>query len=186
MAVTVNLKPRVDLPVYEWLRPNPSNSVNGSSFTTFPDASTRYLYFINSNTANYRYDVITDSWDQVATPINAATNNLGSNSCYSKFHGHYGRAISSGGGNNIGIGMCSLMNIIGTNNVAIGNTTLMNSKCACSNIAIGDGSLFCFNGNNSIAIGTNAGKGLTNTQANNTIIINSTGTEVDGVIWLYN
>ena len=99
MAVTSKLKPIVDLPVWEWLRPSPVATSSGLTFTTFPDASTRYIYNIYTNTQNYRYDTITDSWDQVASPINVNSNNLGATS-YSKWQGHYGRAISSGGGNN--------------------------------------------------------------------------------------
>lgn len=99
MAVTSKLKPVVDLPVWEWMRPSPVTIGNGLSFTTYPDASSRYIYNVYGNTQNYRYDTVTDSWDQVANPLNVINNNVGA-ACYSKWHGHYGRAISNGGGNN--------------------------------------------------------------------------------------
>jgi hypothetical protein len=99
MPVTSKLKSVVDLPVWEWMRPSPVTTVNGLSFTTFPDASSRYIYNLYSNTSNYRYDTVTDSWNQLASPLNTLANNLGAVS-YSKWHGHYGRAISSGGSNN--------------------------------------------------------------------------------------
>jgi hypothetical protein len=100
MAVTSKLKPVVDLPVWEWMRPSPVTLAGICiSLTTYPDASSRYIYNLYSNTQNYRYDTVTDSWDQVASPLNTINNNIGA-ACYSKWHGRYGRAISNGGGNN--------------------------------------------------------------------------------------
>ena len=95
MAVTVNLKPKVDLPVWEWLRPLPV--ANTAISCTCHDPGNRYIYYI-VGTALYRYDTISDSWNQLASPI-SGTSTLAQME-YSTSHGHYGRAISNGGSAN--------------------------------------------------------------------------------------
>ena len=93
MSVTSQLRPIVDLPVFEWARFLPTNT-NGTSAYTRDE---RYIYYIFA-TAFWRYDTYNDSWQQLATPplpIGALTDIT-----YCKTHGYYGRAISSGGGNN--------------------------------------------------------------------------------------
>jgi hypothetical protein len=94
MAVTVNLKPKVDLPVWEWCRPLPVASTAVS--TTCTSADDRYIYYL-VGTAFYRYDTITDSWNQLASPF---INQFVTAMQYSTSHGHYGRAIGNGGGAN--------------------------------------------------------------------------------------
>jgi hypothetical protein len=93
MSVTSQLKPIVDLPVFEWGRFLPANTVSSSCFTS----DSRYIYYIY-NLAFWRYDTYNDSWQQLATPV------LGIGNCtameYCKTQGYYGRAIGAGGGNN--------------------------------------------------------------------------------------
>lgn len=100
MALTNNLKTQVDLPVWEWCRFAPAATTNISSLTTGNSLENRYLYYQRS-AALYRYDTITDSWQQLASTIgNTPTimnNNVLNNAC-----GHYGQAIS-GGSNTIRI-----------------------------------------------------------------------------------
>ncbi len=95
MAVTVNLKPKVDLPVWEWCRPLPVASTGLSC--TCHSADNRYIYYVISN-ALFRYDTISDSWNQLANSPFTPTNVIQIK--YSTAHGHYGRAIGNGGGAN--------------------------------------------------------------------------------------
>jgi hypothetical protein len=93
MSYTSQLKSQVDLPVWEWMRFAPVNTA-GNSATCRDD---RYMYY-HVGSVFYRYDTYSDGWQQLATPIigTATVSSL----FYSKQSGHYGRAISSGGGNN--------------------------------------------------------------------------------------
>jgi hypothetical protein len=95
MAVTVNLKPKVDLPVWEWCRPLPVASTAISCTCHSPDK--RYIYYIVS-AALYRYDTISDSWNQLASALTAPATLAEIE--YSTAHGHYGGVISNGGGLN--------------------------------------------------------------------------------------
>lgn len=95
MSVTNNLKRQVDLPVFEWMRPIPVATTGVSAFTTANTLSARYIYYLVSS-AFYRYDTVTDSWQQLANPVIAPATMLEMG--YSSAVGHYGRAIS--GGNN--------------------------------------------------------------------------------------
>jgi hypothetical protein len=93
MSLTSQLKPIVDLPVFEWARFAPASTSASSAFTR----DERYIYYIYTG-AFWRYDTYNDSWQQLATPTLAvgALTDL----TYSQDHGYYGRAISSGGGSN--------------------------------------------------------------------------------------
>lgn len=97
MSVTNNLKKQVDLPVFEWARPLPAATSAVSAFTTANSLGARYIYYVVSSSF-YRYDTITDSWHQLASPLvtPATLVEMG----YSSALGHYGRAIGSGGANN--------------------------------------------------------------------------------------
>jgi hypothetical protein len=98
MAVTVNLKPKVDLPVWEWCRPLPVAVTAVSSTCHSPD--NRYIYYIVAS-ALYRYDTVSDSWAQLATiPASIGAPATLAQMEYSTSHGHYGRTISNGGGLN--------------------------------------------------------------------------------------
>lgn len=100
MAVTSKLKKQVDLPVWEWMRPSPISTNNNSTtnLASQPYNGGRYIYQLQSNTNVWRYDTVSDSWNQLAgmptAPATAAT------TCYSSNHGYHGRVISSGGGLN--------------------------------------------------------------------------------------
>jgi hypothetical protein len=67
MAVTNNLQPQVDLPVWEWMRFNPAGNTSAlTCLTTARDGSSPYLYYFASNIL-YRYDTRGDSWQQLST-----------------------------------------------------------------------------------------------------------------------
>ena len=85
MALTNNLKPKVDLPVREWCRFAPAATTAVSSLTTGNNLGNRYLYY-QISAELYRYDTITDSWNRMtnltgfSTPTimnnNALTNSV--------------------------------------------------------------------------------------------------------------
>lgn len=93
MSVTSQLKPIVDLPVFEWARFAPVNTASSSAYTR----DERYIYYIYQ-TAFWRYDTYNDSWQQLATPV-LGIGNL-TDLTYCNTQGYYSRAIGSGGGNN--------------------------------------------------------------------------------------
>lgn len=97
MALTNNLKPQVDLPVWEWCRFAPASSTAISCLTT-PKIPGRYLYYQVSG-ALYRYNTVTDSWHQLQSCLNTTPTIMAANA-YSSAVGHYGRAIGSGGSSN--------------------------------------------------------------------------------------
>jgi hypothetical protein len=103
MPVTSKLKPKIDLPVWEWARPAINSVTGGNTTTTDPSSASRYIYYLNNGNGSSvgfsRYDTISDSWQSLANTINTFTNNA-TTLTYSKWHGHYGRVISSGGGSN--------------------------------------------------------------------------------------
>lgn len=66
MPVTNNLKKQIDLPVFEWLRPTPISTATGGVSIAADGAGSRYMYYIGATV--YRYDTISDSWTQIATP----------------------------------------------------------------------------------------------------------------------
>lgn len=69
MPVTNLLKKIVDVPVFEWMRFSPiSTSGNNSIGGLDGQTGERYLYMIDSANVNYRYDLYSDSWQQI-TPF---------------------------------------------------------------------------------------------------------------------
>jgi hypothetical protein len=103
MPVTSKLKPKVDLPVWEWARPALATPNSGNTTCVDPTSASRYLYYLNNSNGSVtgfsRYDTISDSWQTLSNTINTFTNGA-TTLTYSKWHGHYGRAISSGSGSN--------------------------------------------------------------------------------------
>jgi hypothetical protein len=94
MAVTINLKPQVDLPVWEELKFTPQTSTAISAMTTGNTLDNRYMYYIVSNLF-YRYDSWADAWQQVSSmPTNAPT--IMVSLALSNAVGHYGQAIAGG------------------------------------------------------------------------------------------
>jgi len=74
MSVKVNLKPKVDLPVWEWLRPLPVATNNAPNMLTFAGQSGRYIYYLSGGTNGiFRYDTQSDSWGQITSSAYAQT-----------------------------------------------------------------------------------------------------------------
>lgn len=92
MAVTNNLKLKVDLPVWEWCRFAPAATTAVSSMTTGNSMTNNYLYYQVSGTL-YRYDTRVDSWHQLAS-VPVTTPTIMNNNVLSNAIGHYGQAIS--------------------------------------------------------------------------------------------
>lgn len=99
MSVTSNLKPAVDLPVWEWCKFAPTSTTAISSLTTGNSLGNRYLYYQVSGTL-YRYDTVTDSWHQLTNMTGFSTPTIMNNSVLSNSVGHPGQAIGAGTGNN--------------------------------------------------------------------------------------
>ncbi|KND47040.1 MAG: Flagellar hook-length control protein FliK [Parcubacteria bacterium C7867-004] len=93
MAVTNNLKPQVDLPVWEWCRFTPTATVALSGMATADDGSARFIYYISASSF-YRYDTYADAWQQLATPNTAPFAALSLR--YTGFRGYHGRVLSAG------------------------------------------------------------------------------------------
>ena len=91
MALTNKLKTIVDQPVWEWTRFSPVNSSATSYMATSDDGTNRYIYYINGS-AFYRYDTISDTWMQLASPVTAPATTLALK--YTKYGGNRGRVIS--------------------------------------------------------------------------------------------
>jgi len=104
MPVTSKLKPKIDLPVWEWARPAINTVTTGNTTCVDPTSASRYIYYLNntnnSATGFSRYDTITDSWQALSNTINNHSNQYAATLTYSKWHGHYGRVISAGTGLN--------------------------------------------------------------------------------------
>jgi hypothetical protein len=97
MALTNNLKPQVDLPVWEWMRFNPvGNTSELTCLTTARDGSSRYLYYfsvISSAGVLFRYDTISDTWQRLST-VNVSPVTL-LNVKYVKNQGYRGQVLSA-------------------------------------------------------------------------------------------
>lgn len=91
MALTNNLKPILDQPVWEWARFAPTATSALSGLCTSEDADTRYMYYLVNNIF-YRYDTVTDSYLQLASPNVAPVTALSIR--YSKYSGNRGRVLS--------------------------------------------------------------------------------------------
>lgn len=90
MAVTVNLKKQVDLPVWEWCRFAPVNTQTVSCMTSGDYPQNRYMYYYS--TGFYRYDTWTDQWMQLqSAPVAPATV---VSMKYSNHGGYRGRVLS--------------------------------------------------------------------------------------------
>jgi len=99
MPVTNNLKKQVDLPVWEWCRFAPAIPTAVSSMTTGNSLGNRYLYYQVSGSL-YRYDTVTDSWNQLTNMTVFSTPTIMNNNVLSNSVGHAGQAIGPGPGNN--------------------------------------------------------------------------------------
>lgn len=100
MALTANqLRKQVDLPVWEWLRFSPVTPTSGLSASCVGDVSElnenngRYIYYLLNATNFWRYDTISDTYQQLATPINAPL--TASSLRFNGAHGYYNKVISA-------------------------------------------------------------------------------------------
>lgn len=91
MALTNNLKPILDQPVWEWARFAPTVTSALSGLCTSEDGDARYMYYL-SNNVFWRYDTVTDTYLQLATPLVAPVTALSIK--YSKYSGNRGRVLS--------------------------------------------------------------------------------------------
>ena len=97
MAITNNLLPQVDLPVWEWMRFNPyGNTSQFTCLTTDPDLSGKYLYYQNGSTL-YRYDTRADSWQLLSTGWSQGTTVTAITTRYVKNKGFRGQVLNAGG-----------------------------------------------------------------------------------------
>ncbi len=102
MALTANqLRPQIDLPVWEWCRACPTVAVTGQSCSATPDNSNfntisgRYIYYLASTSTFYRYDTITDTWEVLTGPAAPANPIIVAGSMkFAGAQGYYGRIIS--------------------------------------------------------------------------------------------
>ena len=99
MLSSNQLRQQVDLPVWEWLRPAPTAATAGLSCSCIADCqlynttSGRYIYKLINATNFWRYDTISDTYEQLQSP--GITPLTASSMRFSSKHGYYGRAISS-------------------------------------------------------------------------------------------
>lgn len=96
MPVTNLLKKQVDLPVFEWMRFCPVATISSSGMGGL-DGQTgeRYLYQVDSNNVNYRYDTWSDSWQQIAPLPTAASTSNPVRLRATKSMGHRGHTLSA-------------------------------------------------------------------------------------------
>ena len=92
MALTNNLVPQVDLPVWEWTRFAPNATTSLTALCTAKDGSSRFLYYFFGSQL-LRYDTLGDSWQTlstgVATPVTAL------DAQYVKNQGYRGNVLSA-------------------------------------------------------------------------------------------
>jgi hypothetical protein len=96
MAVTINLKPQVDIPVWEWMRFAPQNTTAISTLSS-PDIPNRYMYFMAGGLGFYRYDTVSDTYHTLNYPtyssgVNAPLTSVSMR--YSSYGGYRGRILS--------------------------------------------------------------------------------------------
>lgn len=100
MTITANqLTKQVDLPVWEWTRPTPVLPTAGLSCfcnadnTDFNEISGRYIYMLFNAANFFRYDTVSDTYIQLASP--GLTPLTASSMQFAGAQGYYGRVISS-------------------------------------------------------------------------------------------
>lgn len=95
MAYASQLKKGVDLPVWEWCRFAPSTTAALSAATACAGSQSRYFYYMSSAVL-YRYDVVADSWQQLAPTTGVFTPQNLIAMQFSQQLGYSGRVISAG------------------------------------------------------------------------------------------
>lgn len=94
MALTNNVKAGIDLPVYEFLRPNLfTNTANSAGLMSIPGGLDRFMYWYRADAGSMqRYDAYSDSFVRMAYP--PQTNNTLSSLFYTQ-KGYCGSVISA-------------------------------------------------------------------------------------------
>lgn len=87
-----NNKQMIDLPFFELCNQAPVATSALSALATTEDGTGRYIYYL-STSAFYRYDVIADTWQQLANPVVAPVTVLSMR--YTSNRGFHGRVISA-------------------------------------------------------------------------------------------
>lgn len=82
----------IDLPFFELCSQAPTASSSLSCMTTSEDGSNRYLYYLTTSSF-YRYDTISDTWQQLATPVTTPVTALSIR--YTTNRGYHGRVLSA-------------------------------------------------------------------------------------------
>ena len=99
MPLVNNLKKQVDLPVWEWTRFSPVVPTAGLSCSCTADNQLvnenngRYIYYLLNATNFWRYDTITDTYLQLASPTQAPAN--ATSARFAGGIGYYNRVISA-------------------------------------------------------------------------------------------
>jgi len=100
MGLTANkLTKQVDLPVWEWTRPLPIAPTAGLSCvcnadnTDFNEISGRYIYMLLNATNFWRYDTVSDTYLQLASP--GITPLTASSMQFAGAQGYFGRVVSA-------------------------------------------------------------------------------------------
>jgi hypothetical protein len=92
MSVTNNNKRMVDLPFMELLNQAPT-ATSALAAVTYPRTGGEYFYYMAPGPLFYRYDVVADTWQQLATPP-TATATLASLRTTSR-RGYHGRVLAA-------------------------------------------------------------------------------------------
>ena len=109
MALTANsLRPQIDLPAWEMLRPAPAVSAAtacscAADNSNFHVQHGRYVYYLLASASFYRYDTWTDTYQQLASP--PLTLLTWSSMRFAGARGYDGRVIAAVGNNGIQVGM---------------------------------------------------------------------------------
>ena len=95
MPFSNNLKPQVDIPVWEWCRFAPTTTSAISTMTTTEDGENRFIYYLVGSVF-YRYDTYADTWMQLASPNVAPATTVSMRLTMNRgFHGRVLNATSS-------------------------------------------------------------------------------------------
>ena len=94
MTLTNTLRKQVDLPIWEWCRFTPVASTTGTTTCSPDNLLGRYIYYNIAAGSNFwRYDTWSDSWQQLASPINTPAAPTAMH--YNSYHGYYGKVIAN-------------------------------------------------------------------------------------------
>jgi hypothetical protein len=179
----------------------PTYSGNIGSLTAIGNIKT-ISFFVGDGSQLTNLPVVNTDWANIGNIINVnGPTNIAIGQYAGNTQGNFSIAIGQNAGNNIqggaavavgyesgsinqgiaavAIGSHAGNSIQGNNAVSIGQYSGAENQGSQA-VAIGTNAGQLYQGANSIAIGTNAGQGFINAQANNTIILNATGLELDG------